>query len=152
MIQSKSRLEILQNIIIREKCICLIMNCYTITSEMIVSKEIGLQSEGTVFFPYVVNRFQFCNFASIRENQTVIKSQLLLVKSVWKAYLYQQPSRFQFFKIIFYSFMTEAVIIQKPVQSMNWFLYDNGLHHGRVKTLSLSIVQTKIICNWNNNL
>ena len=30
--------------------------------------------------------------------------------------------------------MTEAVIIYKPVHwSMDWFLYDNGLHHERVK-------------------
>ena len=29
--------------------------------------------------------------------------------------------------------MTEFVIIQKPVQSMDWFLYDNGLRHERVK-------------------
>ena len=30
---------------------------------------------------------------------------------------------------MFNSFMTEAVIIQKP-----WFLYDNGLRHERVKS------------------
>ena len=31
--------------------------------------------------------------------------------------------------------MTETVIIQKPLRSksMDWFLYDNGLHHQRVK-------------------
>ena len=33
--------------------------------------------------------------------------------------------------------MTEAVLVQKPVdlqsKSMDWFLYDNGLRHERVK-------------------
>ena len=33
------------------------------------------------------------------------------------------------------SFMTEAVIIYKPVHSVDWFLYDNGLRHERVKRL-----------------
>ena len=37
------------------------------------------------------------------------------------------------------SFMTEAVIIEKPVhQSMDWFLYDDGLRHERVKHMRLS--------------
>ena len=39
--------------------------------------------------------------------------------------------------------MTEAAIIQKPVhwfapqihKSMDWFLYDNGLRHERVKRI-----------------
>ena len=29
-------------------------------------------------------------------------------------------------------FLTEAHIIYKPVQSMNWFLYDIGLRHERI--------------------
>ena len=40
--------------------------------------------------------------------------------------------------LLFKTFMTEAAIIQKPVhllrKSMDWFLYDNGLRHERVKT------------------
>ena len=37
--------------------------------------------------------------------------------------------------ISFNPFMTEAVIISKPVHwfAMDWFLYDNGLRHERVK-------------------
>ena len=31
------------------------------------------------------------------------------------------------------SFMTEAVIIQKPVKSVDWVLYDNGFRHEKVK-------------------
>ena len=41
------------------------------------------------------------------------------------------------------SFMTEAVIIQKPV---HWFLYGNGLRHERVKAEKL--LTLTIICNF----
>ena len=58
--------------------------------------------------------------------------------------------------------MTEAVIIRKPVhwlqsKSMDWFLYDNGLHHERIKVNSIdshlrSVFSTKssIDFNWQN--
>ena len=35
-------------------------------------------------------------------------------------------------KVTFNPFMTEADIIQKP---MDWFLYDNGFRHERIKVV-----------------
>ena len=48
----------------------------------------------------------------------------------------KSPFQCNFFCILTNSFMTEAVIIQKPVHwfvLVHWFLYDNGLRHERVK-------------------
>ena len=41
--------------------------------------------------------------------------------------------------------MTEAVIIYLLCKSMDWFLYDNGLRHERVKHLHKMVKQTQTI-------
>ena len=56
------------------------------------------------------------------------------------------------------SFMTEVIIIQKPVHwfaeqiIMDWFLYDKNLRHERVNALLLACIHGDILfdCDKNN--
>ena len=64
----------------------------------------------------------------------------MLLKAIPKPKLNVQLRRITDLQSYFNPFMTEAVIIQKPVhcnqgKSMDWFLYDNGLRHEWVKSL-----------------
>ena len=81
-------------------------------------------------------------------NIFLIASLLLFSREIWKEFVFAITAqcKYQSFKInrsylwyLFNSFKTVAVIIQKPVnllcKSMDWFLYDNGHRHERVKIM-----------------
>ena len=81
-------------------------------------------------------------------NIFLIASLLLFSREIWKEFVFAITAqcKYQSFKInrsylwyLFNSFKTVAVIIQKPVnllcKLMDWFLYDNGHRHERVKIM-----------------
>ena len=45
-------------------------------------------------------------------------------------------------KEFFNPFMTEAFIIQKLCKSMDWFLYDIGLRHEKIKKDLINLINT----------